>query len=367
MQIIHAVKTWFWIEACSKRRAEPFRDFIPVKPVDLGVFIAYFPTWLKYHELYRLGAYGHPYDFISTNYANDLDVSKEYQVRGTGWEEMFEAFGRYVQEPFAFLTPAMQDGSALGGPFLPTDGLSLTEIHEMMHLGSIWSIGPPIMPAILTEIDGKKACYSHLAFPDHWYEEVYYNDDIHRLFSPGHDLCDMSKVIEPFKEDDIEYLKENSQFHVDVRQGIVHVGARMGSPINPGWTTQLPAKNNVMICVDHEPHWCALSTGLSTLPVRLNYEASQAITDTPLFLRIKQGVIDREMRKTKANNTQIAVALEAEKEAMRKNHQEEIQELQNKLEGKERFVAHLTDYIAELRNTSSLQAGEGRGYRSFGY
>nr|CEG04315.1 unnamed protein product [Fusarium clavum] len=346
MQIIHAVKSWFWIEACSKRKAEPARDFILVEPVDLGVFIAYFPTWLKYHELYRLGAYGHPYDFISTNYANDLNVSKEYQVRGTGWEEMFETFGRDVQQPFVFLTPAMQDGSALGGPFLPTDGLS-----------------PPIMPASLTEIDGKKACYSHLAFPDHWYEEVYYNDDIHRLFSPDHDLCDMSKAIEPFKEEDIEYLRENSQFHIDVGQGVVHIGARMGSPVNPGWTTQLPAKDNAVICVDHEPHWCALSTDIRALPVRLNYEASHAFPDNPFFLRIKQGVLEREMRKLKANNTQITMAAEAEKEAMRANHQQEIQELRNKLEEKKYWVAPPTRYVSQNQNTF----GPHTGYSYFGY
>lgn len=304
MQIIHAVKTWFWIEACSNRRAEPGRGLLPVKPVDLGVFIAYFPTWLKYHELYRLGAYGHPFDFISTNYASDLDASQDYQVRGTEWEKSFAALGNSINEPFAFLTPAMQDGSALGGPFLPTKGLNLTEIHEMMHLGSIWSIGPPIMPAVLAEFFGNKACYSHLAFPDHWRKEVHCNN-FYRLFSPENDLCDMSEAIESFKEDGIEYMKENPQFRTDVWQGVVHIGARMGSLFNPGWTTQLPAKDSTRICVDDEPHWCTLSSGVEVNPVTLNHETSHAITSSSLSLRVKNLVLEEEVRQLKAKNTDI--------------------------------------------------------------
>jgi len=345
MQIIHAVKTWFWIEDSIDRRAEPTRGPFPINPVDLGVFIAYFPTWLKYHELYRLGAYGHPYDFISTNYENDLNASQEYQVRGTGWEERFATLGCSVNEPFALLTPAMQDGSALGGPFLPANGLSLTEIHEMMHLGSIWSMGPPIMPAVLAEIDGKKACYSRLAFPDHWYKEVCYNDDIHCLFSSNHDLCDMSKAIKPLSEDDIEYLKENSQFHIDVGQGVVHIGARMGSPFNPGWTTQLPAKDNTMACVDYEPHWCARSTGLKVYPV-ITYITSP-ITDSTPSLLAKQRVLEEEVRKLKAKNTQIT---------------EENRKLQNQLGGKERDLAQSRHYLAVLRDTFNRLEVEGSSF-----
>ena len=354
MQIIHAVQAWFWIEACSNRRAEPGRGILPVKPVSLGVFIAYFPTWLKYHELYRLGAYGHPYDFISTNYASDLNASRDYRVQGAEWEKSFASLGSSVNEPFAFLTPAMQDGSALGGPFLPTKGLNLTEIHEMMHLGSIWSIGPPVMPAALPDINGSKPCYSHLAFPDHWRKEVHCNSS-YRLFSPDHHLCDMSKVFEPFEEDDMEYFKNICQFHIDLRRWIVHIGARMGCHLNPGWTTQLPAKSSTLICVEDEPHWCNLSPGANVNLVTLNHETSHAITSSSPLLRAKNRALEEQVRKLAVNNAQIM----RDTSFVEANHKKEIQKLRDELGDKERDLQQSRRYLAVLRDTLNNLEGEG--------
>lgn len=92
-QIIYAITLWFWIEKDEGRQAEPTRangqknKTIKILPVRLGAFIAYFPAWLKFHELFHLGAYGHPYDFISANYTKDLAVSQSYLVRGNDWEK----------------------------------------------------------------------------------------------------------------------------------------------------------------------------------------------------------------------------------------------------------------------------------------
>ncbi|KAI1072141.1 hypothetical protein LB507_003278 [Fusarium sp. FIESC RH6] len=358
MQIIHAVHAWFWIEACSNRRAEPGRGLLPVKPVDLGVFIAYFPTWLKYHELYRLGAYGHPYDFISTNYASDLNASQDYQVQGTEWEKSFAALGCSVNEPFAFLTPARQDGSALGGPFLPTKGLNLTEIHEMMHLGSIWSIGPPVMPSVVTEFIGNNACYSYLAFPDHWRKEVHCNN-FYRLFSPDFNLCDMSKAIEPFEEDGIEYLKENPQFNTETGQGVVHIGARMGSLFNPGWTTQLPAKDSTLICVDEEPHWCILSPGVRVNVVTLNHETSHSITSSSPSLWAKNGALEEEIRKLTAKNDQIMRDTTSMRETMKAKHKKLVRKLLVELENKKSDLEQSRRHLAVLRDTFNNLEGEG--------
>jgi hypothetical protein len=285
MQIIYAAKLWFWIEASDNRRAEPARGSIPIKPVNVGVFIAYFPAWLKYHELYRLGAYGHPYDFIRANYAKNLNSSQDYRIRGTGWEKRFAMLKGSGKEPFAFLTPAMQNGSALGGTFLPTNGFTLTEIHEMMHLGSIWSIGHPTMPATLARVNGKKAYYMCLAFPDHWYKEVYYNSEINDRFSHRFGLCDLQMTVTLLETEIVEYSEETSGHRIDQSQGIVRIGARMGSHFNPGWTAQLPAKDNNIICVGDESHRALILTDGAVSLMRDKYPRGQIFTDAAILLQ----------------------------------------------------------------------------------
>lgn len=203
-----------------------------VPPVRLGAFIAYFPAWLKFHELFRLGAYGHPYDFISANYTKDLEVSQSYLVKGNNWEEEFKELKDFEEQPCAFLTPAMQDGSALGGPFLPDNGFSLSQIHEMMHLGSIWSIGLPTMPARLPVKhagDKERCCYAAIAFPDHWKHDLpdaFISED--SLSDP--EFCTMSKVVLPLG-DTVPIMSMDMHDRLDSNQGIVHIGAKIGASV----------------------------------------------------------------------------------------------------------------------------------------
>ncbi|KAH7266808.1 uncharacterized protein BKA55DRAFT_684087 [Fusarium redolens] len=113
----------------------------------MGPFIAYFPSWVKFHELFRFDAYLHPFDFISKNYQRDLQVSAQvFAINGVNWEDRFEALKAFAI-PFAFLNPPMQEGSTLGEPFLPLNELSLPGVHQLMGLGSIWTIGPSHIPA----------------------------------------------------------------------------------------------------------------------------------------------------------------------------------------------------------------------------
>ncbi|KAI8688993.1 hypothetical protein NCS55_00155000 [Fusarium keratoplasticum] len=144
IQLIHAALMYFWVKSSKNLRGEAARPDNPylkgyfVPDLAMGVFLAYFPTWLKFHELFRLGAYIHPFDFISSVYSGDLKASDQYFVHGASWEAKFGALKDF-EDPFALLTPAMQEGSALGGPFLPLE-CTLSEVHHLeVH-------GPPVTP-----------------------------------------------------------------------------------------------------------------------------------------------------------------------------------------------------------------------------
>ncbi|KAL2675403.1 hypothetical protein Neosp_011587 [[Neocosmospora] mangrovei] len=251
VQLIHAALVYFWIRSSKDLRGEAARPdstdpkghFVP--DVAMGVFLAYFPTWLKFHELFRLGAYIHPFDFISNVYSNDLKVSDQYLVHGESLEAKFGALKDFG-DPFALLTPAMQEGSALGGPFLPLE-CTLSEVHHRMGLGSIWTIGLPLMPASIEE-NGKKSCYRVYAFPKHWEKEIRFRFG---YTLPRTCLATMASVTTPISEDLITRGWRSISSHIDCHNGRVayHIGTKLGTPtgkMHPGWTTHLPGKDGLL-------------------------------------------------------------------------------------------------------------------------
>ncbi|KAF4970599.1 hypothetical protein FSARC_2380 [Fusarium sarcochroum] len=252
-----AFKDYCSTQARSTRLCES-KQWCPVYNVDLGTFIAYFAQWMKFHELSRLGGYGHPFDFINEQYPRDVMAADDFLVNGVNWEAEFEVLKEF-EEPFAFLTPAMQEGSALGGPFLPIEEFTLTEIHQMMNLGSIWTIGLPTMPVSLDLKDSKKACYSILAFPQHWKPEVP-SESCHEL--PPDDRPNGMSIVVAQLPDEILSKWENKHNKIDDRNGqiAIHIGARMGSSQNPGWTVHLPAKDG-LLCVMYGSHKLMVKPG----------------------------------------------------------------------------------------------------------
>ncbi|RMJ10469.1 hypothetical protein CDV36_009910 [Fusarium kuroshium] len=195
----------------------------------MGVFLAYFPTWLKFHELFRLGAYIHPFDFISSVYSNDLKASDQYLVRGDNWEAKFGDLKDF-EDPFALLTPAMQEGSALGGPFLPLE-CTLSEVHHRME-------------------DGKKSCYRLYAFPEHWQTELQAKS-AYLTLRPGAPLATMTSVTVRLTKENILKKWRSISPEIDYRHGRVayHIGIKLGTPtgkMHPGWTTHLPGKDGLL-------------------------------------------------------------------------------------------------------------------------
>lgn len=125
---------YFWIVSDDSKRLEAGRQAsCPLPHVKMGPFITYFPTYLKFHELFRLGAYCHPFDLIDEFYRRDQGTHSDYTVKGDSWDTAFEDLKTFEDGPFAFLSPAMQEGSALAGPFLPIDW-TLHEVHHYMGL-----------------------------------------------------------------------------------------------------------------------------------------------------------------------------------------------------------------------------------------
>lgn len=224
--------------------------------VDLGVFIAYFPTWLKFHELFRLGAYTHPLEFISAQYENDWRASEEYSVSYHDWETEFSEL-KCCMTPFAYLSPAMQEGSALAGPFLPSSW-SLSDIHHYMGLGSIWTIGLPILPSSVAGFGNPYSMYCLVAHPEEWQDE---------LASPGMPLePTLAKSFDTsFKINVDEDLVHQSwpnifiwshRTQARIEYSVLHVGAKLGTSSvqgNPGWTSHLPGKYDT-ICVKYVGH-----------------------------------------------------------------------------------------------------------------
>ncbi|KAF9768461.1 hypothetical protein IL306_014217 [Fusarium sp. DS 682] len=224
----------------------------------MGPFIAYFPSWLKFHELFRFDAYVHPCEFVSENYERDLQVSLEdFAIRGDDWVDRFETLKRSAC-PFAFFNPAMQEGSTLGGPVLSLGIFSLPVAQRYMGLGSIWTIGPPLMQAPATLEDSKVACYRLLAFPAHWKSEIPSQD---ACALASHDELCFTTEISPLVPGDMMSKWENLKAKMEPEQHAIHIGAKMGfSTGNPDWTAHLPAKHG-LLCAMYEFYGNVLEEG----------------------------------------------------------------------------------------------------------
>ncbi|KAI8719553.1 hypothetical protein NCS52_00736400 [Fusarium sp. LHS14.1] len=246
VQLIHAALVYFWIRTSKDLRGDTDSKGHFVPDVATGVFLAYFPTWLKFHELFRLGAYIHPFDFISSVYSNDLKMSDQYLVHGESLEAKFGALKDFG-DPFALLTPAMQEGSALGGPFLPLE-CTLSEVHHRMGLGSIWTIGLPLMPVSIEE-NGKMRHYRLYAFPKHWQTEL--SDKHGYIVHHQAALATMASVTASISEGTITHKWSSIASHINRCNNRVayHIGTKLGTPtgkVHPGWTTHLPGKDGLL-------------------------------------------------------------------------------------------------------------------------
>ncbi len=204
----------------------------------MGQFLAYFPTWIKFHEIHEFGAYIHPFDFIATQYPNDLKVSSHYAIQDTDWESKFAKL-QPIDDPVAFLSPAMQEGSTLSGPFLPIDW-TLPELHQYMGLGSIWTIGLPFMPSTISKMDSSRPFRLH-AFPKQWEDEL----SVNGCSALGPDLCFDSAMIAPVTDEKVleQWPSFSSQLYRHGIFTITHIGARLGiksMASHPGWTSHLP-------------------------------------------------------------------------------------------------------------------------------
>lgn len=166
-------------------------------------------------------------------------------MHGESWEAKFGALKDF-EHPFALLTPAMQEGSALGGPFLPLE-CTLSDVHHRMGLGSICTIGLPLMPTSI-EANGRECCYRLYAFPKHWQTEL----PVKRCYLlPRTPLATMARVATPISESNIPHEWDSMVFHIDRRHGSLayHIGIKLGTPkgkMPPGWTTHLPGKDGLL-------------------------------------------------------------------------------------------------------------------------
>lgn len=240
-QIIYAALVYFWMKSGKNFRAPPSRNIKhQVHELPMGLFIAYFPTWLKFHELLRLGGYIHPFDFISAVYDDDMTISDRYQVEEADYEAKFGGLKDF-EAPFALLSPAMQEGSALSGPFLPLKW-TLGEVHHHMGLGSIWTIGLPLMPCDALSLRS----YRLYAYPKHWQSELEAKSPY-----PLNETSFSASNTAPIREDVILRHWASLGSDIDCRHGIVayHIGIRLGMPggkVNPGWTTHLHGKDGLL-------------------------------------------------------------------------------------------------------------------------
>ncbi|KAF5575235.1 hypothetical protein FPCIR_13228 [Fusarium pseudocircinatum] len=204
IQIVYAAIMWFWALRDNRRLGdqESTGRKTPFESVEMGPFIAYFPS-------------------------------------GVDWEDRFGALKAFAT-PFAFLNPSMQEASTLDEPFLPLNELSLPGVHQLMGLGSIWTIGPSLMASPEVLGNSKTACYRLFAFPAHWRSEVPCRD---AYALPCHDeLCDMTQVF-PLVPDDIMSKWEDKKAKMEPCQIATHIGAKSGlSMYNMDWTSHLPAR-----------------------------------------------------------------------------------------------------------------------------
>ncbi|OIW28849.1 hypothetical protein CONLIGDRAFT_715304 [Coniochaeta ligniaria NRRL 30616] len=231
IQVVYAILVWLWISKNVEKDHQ----------VPMEVFVAYFPTYMKFHEVRRLGAYTEPFELVRSLYHRDLDGNNCFMVRvDNGWTKKVESALQNITEggPFAFLTPAMIEGSALGGPFLEFESYTLSEIHHLSGLGSIWTIGLPDSGVNMS------SSYALYGYPRHWDIELI--GDIEPIanveFTPDSPYLTL-QAIQPSWKDALG--SENLQI-LSTAEGLraVHIGAKMGVKKiaeNPGWTAHLPS------------------------------------------------------------------------------------------------------------------------------
>ncbi|KPM43712.1 hypothetical protein AK830_g2890 [Neonectria ditissima] len=265
IQIIYAALVYLWITSDVLNRREAIRPAnTPVPDVEMGTFIAYFPTFLKFHELFRLGTYCHPFDLINEFYNNDRLAHTDYEVQGENWKQKFKGLRGNANSHVAFLSPAMQEGSALAGPFLPIDW-TLHELHHHVGLGSIWTIGLPDMPATVISKDAS-AHFGLYAYPEHWrpelralsqplpYAPVVASANTPSPIASGRTTITLSQLSNT-------WLSISSNLNrtklAEILGGdattipVSHVGAKIGATTivaNPGWTSHLPAADSGLLC-----------------------------------------------------------------------------------------------------------------------
>jgi len=166
VQIIYAIMVFMYMNQGNRvaNPPNPTGGQTPDSEMGLEVFVAYFPAYLRLHEIYRLGAYIDPFYMIRSLYAREATIPS-FRVDApdldSKWAKVTknEGLQNGVQNPFASLTPAMMEGSALGGPYLQFGSISLSTIHQLMGLGSIWTIG------LLEPVSAKQSAFGLFAFP----------------------------------------------------------------------------------------------------------------------------------------------------------------------------------------------------------
>lgn len=279
VQIIYAVLCYSWIKRDLDKRAESDRDSKTVPNVNLGPFIAYFGTYLKFHEVFRLGAYAHPFDLISGWYKCDCAYSSQFEVAGGDWDSKFAMLEEAAVEPFAILIPSMLEGSSLGGPFLPQEfDSTLSDIHHMMGLGSIWTIGPPTFPSKSPFAgEGAAPVYDVYAYPEHWKGELAANDN-------------QSLGVDFFSEHPLKSLPDDchSPSHMQRcfkdaanRVPVRHVGFKFGVRNindNHGWTSHLPGKEGLLCSQFGAHNVTGMNHNRSLAPGNLNSDATKRVS-----------------------------------------------------------------------------------------
>lgn len=265
VQIIYAVLCYFWIKRDPENQAEYDRDSKTAVPnVNLGPFIAYFGAYLKFHEIFRLGAYAHPFDLISEWYKRDCAYSSRFEVTGDEWERVFAMLEAKAVEPFAILVPSMLEGSSLGGPFLPQEhGWTLSDIQHRMGLGSIWTIGPPSFPSKPSRVgEGTTPIYDVYAYPEHWKDELPSNENplLDASFFSEHPLQSLPNHHHSLPC--VEHCFREAAGGIPAR----HIGFKLGAQNinnNHGWTSHLPGKGG-LLCSQFGAHDVTKMNGNNT-------------------------------------------------------------------------------------------------------
>ncbi|KAF4985627.1 hypothetical protein FDECE_16431 [Fusarium decemcellulare] len=113
---LQAAFVWTDIERDQNRQIEGYgrlngRIKYPVPQVPLEVFIIYYPHWLRFHEVFKLTRYIHPYRFIHMAYRLDQKrsarIADELQIRGEGLINggRISALIQSVQPQTAYVSP----------------------------------------------------------------------------------------------------------------------------------------------------------------------------------------------------------------------------------------------------------------------